>query len=180
MSTPPASAAAREGPPPPVAACFQRNPANKRFVFLFNNNPIYEWEQTLEEVILYIAAPPGVATADLRCEITPSQLRVGLKTAKQWFINEDTFAKVDVEESTWTMEEGTIVIYLQKANKALLWNAALTGQAVELDPAQQEAVKQDLMLERFGNEHPGMDFRDANFNGSVPDPRSYMGGIKYT
>ena len=35
------------------------------------------------------------------------------------------------------------------------------------------------MLERFGEENPGFDFRGAEFNGNVPDARNFMGGVKY-
>jgi hypothetical protein len=35
------------------------------------------------------------------------------------------------------------------------------------------------MLERFQEENPGFDFRDATFNGEVPNPRTFMGGVGY-
>lgn len=28
-------------------------------------------------------------------------------------------------------------------------------------------------------QNPGFDFSNAQFNGSVPDPQSFMGGVKY-
>jgi hypothetical protein len=34
-----------------------------------------------------------------------------------------------------------------------------------------------MLLERFQEEHPGMDFRGAQVNGAVPDPRTFMGGL---
>jgi hypothetical protein len=37
-----------------------------------------------------------------------------------------------------------------------------------------------MMLERFQEEHPGFDFSGAEFNGSVPEARDFMGGIKYS
>ncbi|CAN0027242.1 unnamed protein product [Heterosigma akashiwo] len=36
-----------------------------------------------------------------------------------------------------------------------------------------------MMLERFQEENPGFDFSGAEFNGMVPDPREFMGGVKY-
>ncbi|KAF1777562.1 HSP20-like chaperone [Phytophthora cactorum] len=45
---------------------------------------------------------------------------------------------------------------------------------------QQEATKQQMMLERFQEENPGFDFSNAEFNGAAPDPRTFMGGVKYT
>lgn len=38
-------------------------------------------------------------------------------------------------------------------------------------------VQQQLLLERFGRENPGFDFSQAEFNGNVPNPREFMGGI---
>lgn len=40
---------------------------------------IYEWDQTLEEVNVYISPPPGVKANDIDCQITTSSVRVGLK-----------------------------------------------------------------------------------------------------
>ncbi len=48
-----------------------------------------------------------------------------------------------------------------------------------VDPFMKEKMTQALMLERFGEENPGFDFRDAEFNGQAPDPRTFMGGINY-
>ena len=49
-----------------------------------------------------------------------------------------------------------------------------------VDPATKQNIQKDMMLERFQEEHPGFDFRDANINGSVPDPRTFMGGVGYS
>lgn len=50
----------------------------------------------------------------------------------------------------------------------------------QLDPMAQEATKRQMMLERFQEENPGFDFSGAEFNGSAPDPRTFMGGVKYS
>ena len=34
-----------------------------------------------------------------------------------------------------------------------------------------------MMLERFQVENPGFDFSQADFNGQVPDPKNFMGGL---
>lgn len=174
-------------------ACLRRssNPNHKlRFVFEYNGRPIYEWEQSLEEVVLYVPSP----RAKIRCEITPTRLRLGLQGSQKFVLDEDFLYKVDTNESTWTVEDGMVVIYLQKANKGLVWEAALKGhehqhssspqqqqqqQAARLDPLQLEQVRQELMREKWQAENPGFDFRDAEFSGSSPDPRTFMGGVKY-
>lgn len=170
-------------------AVFRRLP-NKRFVYMFNNQPIYEWVQTLDECTMYIPAPP----APVQVKILPNHLTVGLKNGTTAFIDEDTCHKVDVDESTWTLEEGMIVVYLQKANKALVWEGLLQGRiihksvndsvitlntAARLDPFQLQEVQKEIMLQRWGEQYPGMDFGDAEFNGAVPDPRTFMGGVNY-
>lgn len=40
---------------------------------------VYEWEQSLEEVNLYIETPPGVKADLVDCKITPRHLRLGIK-----------------------------------------------------------------------------------------------------
>ena len=40
---------------------------------------IYEWDQTLEEVNVYIKPPTGVTASILDCKITTSSVSVGLK-----------------------------------------------------------------------------------------------------
>lgn len=40
---------------------------------------VYEWEQSLEEVNLYIEAPPGVTADRIECKITPRHICLGLK-----------------------------------------------------------------------------------------------------
>lgn len=40
---------------------------------------VYEWEQSMEEVNLYIETPPGVKADGVDCKITPTHIRLGLK-----------------------------------------------------------------------------------------------------
>ncbi|EEC44533.1 predicted protein, partial [Phaeodactylum tricornutum CCAP 1055/1] len=152
-----------------------------RFKFIYQGNAVYEWEQSLNEVVIYIPAPKFLESASqLSCDIQANHLKLGLKGSKSLFIDEKTCNTIETAESTWCLEDGSIVLYLQKANKGLVWASALTGRFdVELNVAQLEQVRKKIMLERWQEEHPEMDFRDAEFNGSVPDPRSFMGGVGY-
>ena len=73
-----------------------------RYIFEFQGKKIYEWEQSLEDVTIYIDVPPGKDKAsDFDIEIRASKLRVGLKGHDRCFIEEDTFEKVDTSESSW-------------------------------------------------------------------------------
>jgi hypothetical protein len=48
-----------------------------------------------------------------------------------------------------------------------------------LDPLTQQEVQKSILLERFGEENPGFDFSGAEMNGTVPNPREFMGGVSY-
>ena len=117
-------------------------------------------------------------------------------------VSESVWSLEDDDDDTGTPVK-VITIYLTKSNRGTLWQAALKGNpnattanpaspnnptaatngaavpTAMLDPMSQEQVKKQLMLERFQEEHPGYDFRDAEFNGSIPDARTFMGGVKY-
>jgi len=165
----------------------RKDPDSGRYIFQFAGRDVYQWEQTLDDVTIYVAAPPHVTKGNqISMQIQSSHLKLGLVGTNQWFLDEPTFGTVNVSESTWSLEDDkpagkVITIYLTKAHRGEMWEAALKGnKAVQLDPMSKEDVKKRLMLERFQEEHPGFDFRDAEFNGGVPDARSFMGGVKYT
>ncbi|KAF4702405.1 NudC domain-containing protein 2, partial [Perkinsus olseni] len=82
------------------------------------------------------------------------------------------------DDSTWFIEDGEAHIILAKARKAELWPSCFEGQA-QLDAFTQNELSKKLMLERFQEENPGFDFSGAEFNGSVPNAREFMDGVKY-
>ncbi len=148
-----------------------------RLKFEYEGRTIYEWEQSLQEVNIYIEPPPNLPRNLIEIVIQHRHLIVGVKNTPP-FIDEDTWGPVKVAESMWTMTDGEININLQKMNKAEAWHAALCGKnGSEIDPLVKEEVKKKLMLERFQEEHPGFDFSGASFNGEVPSARDFMGGV---
>ena len=177
-----------------AAAQHQRHSViSNRFNFEYDGASIYEWEQSLTEVTLYVPAPPqpsSVRNGDANkivCKISARHLQLGLQGAAQLFLDAPTFLPVDTDKSTWCLEDDddndnkkVIAIYLHKAAKGVVWEAPLTGRfSAVLDPLSSQHVQKALMLERWQEENPGMDFRDAEFNGRAPDPRTFMGGIQY-
>ena len=76
-------------------------------------------------------------------------------------------------------DSGELNINLQKMKKGVAWPCVFVGHD-EVDPLAKNEVQKKLMLERFQEENPGFDFSNAEFNGSVPDARTFMGGVKYT
>lgn len=171
-----------------------------RYIFECNGRTVYEWDQSLEEVNLYITAPPvpNFKASMLDIRIETKRICVGLKSHNRFFIEEETFSKVDTTESSWYVDDNEIHIILIKAFRGEVWDSALMMNMVKdraaedmeesgggrsrvqlVDPLTREAIKRELMLERFQEENPGFDFRSAEFNGEVPDPQTFMDGIKY-
>lgn len=151
-----------------------------RYKFEHDGRTIYEWEQSLEEVNIYMQPPEGIPRHLYDIEISHRHVRVGLKDAPP-FIDEDTWGPVKSKESFWTLADGELCINLQKMNKAEAWEAALMGRGgQQIDAFTKEEVKRKIMLERFQEEHPGFDFSGAEFNGAIPNAQEFMGGVKRT
>ena len=152
--------------------------ATGRQKFEFDGRTIYEWDQSLEEVRLYIKPPPGVTAKMINCKITCTQLTIGLLGADKPFIDEPFPYKCKEEDSFWTLSDGEIEINLQKMAKGETWPCALQGHG-KIDQFTKDEIQKKLMLERFQEENPGFDFSGAEFSGSAPDPRAFMGGVSY-
>ena len=175
-----------------------------RYIFEYSGQKVYEWEQSLEEVTIYIDAPPNLpkdnAGQYVVVNILPAGLQVGLRGSDRYFIDERTFDKVKVKESSWYVDDGVITIVLAKVFRGQTWEGVLrghlnnaaamknndnngtSGNSVKnesIDPLTKQEMQRTMMLERFQEENPGFDFRDAKFNGEVPDPRTFMGGVGY-
>ena len=117
-----------------------------RFQFEHEGRLIYEWEQSLEEVNIYLSPPPNIPRQYFSINIQHNHLAVGLKDTPP-FLDEDTGGPVKPGESTWTLVDGEINIQLQKMNKAEAWPCALRGRGgAEIDPFTKEEVKKKLML----------------------------------
>jgi hypothetical protein len=154
----------------------------KRKQYYHQGQLVYEWEQSLDEVNIYINPPPGVPVSAFDIEITSTHITLGLKGNAEKFLNHNLGGKCKHTESYWTMEEldGKKELHLTftKMAKGVPWDSALEGHA-PLDPMTATEVRKDIMRERFQEEHPGFDFSGAEFNGQVPDPSKFMGGIGY-
>eukprot|EP00475_Leptophrys_vorax_P013983 TRINITY_DN2033_c1_g1_i1.p1 TRINITY_DN2033_c1_g1~~TRINITY_DN2033_c1_g1_i1.p1 ORF type:complete len:172 (-),score=46.07 TRINITY_DN2033_c1_g1_i1:99-587(-) len=145
---------------------------------------IYEWEQSLDEVNIYINPPKGVSGKDLDIRIKPHSLFVGIKGSDRGYINEEkTGGLVDESTSLWTFDpsSGELNICLQKARIGEAWVFALEGASPtsKLSPIDYQKAKEQIIKERFQRENPGFDFSNAEFSGMAPDARTFMGGLDY-
>ena len=148
-----------------------------RHVFSHEGRVIYEWEQSLDEVLVFVRPPEGVKSAHIACAIKPTHLTLGLKGLPP-FLDEDLCAACLAKESFWNFEDGEITLTLTKAKKGETWASVCAGHGA-LDAAAEAEVHKRMLLERFGQEHPGFDFSGAEVSGAVPDPREFLGGVKH-
>ena len=86
------------------------------------------------------------------------------------FLDEPTGGPIVAKESHFYMVDGEITVAMSKMRKGETWGTALGGRG-QVDPFTRQEIQRELMIERFQEEHPGFDFRSAEFNGQVPDPR---------
>ena len=92
----------------------------KRLKYQHQGRTIYEWEQTLEEVHVYIEVPEGVRSKMLDVRITASQLRIGLR-GNPPFLDEPFQETVNSADSFWTLEDGVLHLSLTKGSKGVTW-----------------------------------------------------------
>ena len=156
----------------------------KRLEYKHEGRTIYEWHQSLEEVHVFIAPPPGVTAKMIDCKIMATQLTLGIK-GNPPFMDEPFAEYVNATESYWTWEDAEapregkeLHLCITKGSKGVTWNSLLRGHT-EVDPLTQQELQKSLMLERFQAENPGFDFSGASFNGQVPDAKTFMGGVGY-
>ncbi|CAA6668818.1 unnamed protein product [Spirodela intermedia] len=156
----------------------ERLAPEKRHSFVHEGKKVFEWDQTLEEVNMYIPLPPGnIPTKLFYCKIQPQHIVVGIRGSDHPFLDHGLTAPVKTDSSFWTLEDGTMHVSLHKRDKGQAWSSPIHGQGL-LDPYLADLEQKRLMLQRFQEENPGFDFSQAQFTGNCPDPRTFMGGIR--
>ncbi|KAL9228669.1 hypothetical protein vseg_004222 [Gypsophila vaccaria] len=147
----------------------------KRHSFIHNGQKVFEWDQTLDEVNMYIDLPPNVPTKQFNCIIQSKHVQVSIK-GNPPYLDHDFQHPVKTDSSFWTLEDNTMHITLQKRDKGQTWSSPILGPG-QLDPYSTDLEQKRLMLQRFQEENPGFDFSQAQFSGNCPDPKTFMGGI---
>ena len=127
----------------------------------------------MAEVHVYIPIPLGAKKHAFDIKIQPKRLIVGLK-GNPPYLDHALTNTVVADESFWTLNDGKeLDIQLQKAASGEVWNAVFAGHA-QINSMQKDKIAQQLVRERFMNEHPAFDFSQAEFQGSAPNPRTFM------
>lgn len=77
----------------------------------------YSWTQTLSEVTQSIFLPPGTKSKMLDVDIKNTSLKVKIKGQSDFLIQGAFHKRIIVDDSIWTVEDGNLVLSLQKENK---------------------------------------------------------------
>ena len=87
----------------------------------------YVWTQTLQELSVLVAVPPGTPGRALTVTISKTRLKVGLKNSPP-IVDAPLHKAVIVDDSFWTLEDGCQVnISLTKLNQMEWWNCVCAG-----------------------------------------------------
>uniref|UniRef100_A0A2P2LL48 CS domain-containing protein n=1 Tax=Rhizophora mucronata TaxID=61149 RepID=A0A2P2LL48_RHIMU len=75
---------------------------DKRHSFINNGQEVFEWDQTLEEVNIYINLPPNVHSKQFYCKIQSKHVEVGIK-GNPPYLNHELTCPVKTDSSFWTL-----------------------------------------------------------------------------
>ncbi len=110
--------------------------------FVHDGRVVYEWEQTIDEVKLWIRPPPAATSRMLDVDISEQFLFVGIKGNRP-FLHEQFTAQIKLDETMWMFDEddGVIEVSLQKQKKGQPWSAVFVGHG-QLNPLVEQQVVQ--------------------------------------
>ena len=79
--------------------------AVKRIQYTYNGELIYEWEQTLEDLHIYIKTPSDTTAKAITCNIQPTSITIRLLKNKDTpFLHENFEMRINSAESMWYNE----------------------------------------------------------------------------
>ncbi|GAA0171314.1 microtubule or microtubule-binding cytoskeletal protein [Lithospermum erythrorhizon] len=122
----------------------------KRHSFIHNGEKVFEWDQTLDEVNMYINLPPNVPKKLFYCKIESKHVEVGIK-GNPPYLAHDLTSPVKTDCCFWTLEDETMHITLQKRDIGKTWPSPIVGKG-QLDPYATDLEQKRLMLQRFQEE----------------------------
>ena len=100
-----------------------------RHAFTHEGRVVYEWDQTLEEVNVYVAVPPGVRAGALDVAIKSLDVSIGIKGNPPYLAHTLSFP-VKTEESFWTLSsDSELHVQLQKRERGRSWPCAFAVAA---------------------------------------------------
>lgn len=157
----------------------------------------YEWEQSYDDLILYVKVTPKTNKNDISVTFNTNSINIQIlnnhNTKAQSNTSENStntqnntnieesvrklygelYSIIVIKESFWMLGDSELEVHLSKAKPGEVWQSLFKGDKALSDFAHRDEKKR-LLLERFQKEHPRFDFSDAQMNGNVPEPRTFM------
>merc|ERR1712153_67479 len=91
------------------------------------NQVVYEWEQNLTEIHIWVSPPPGIKANMFDIKMTSEHVVMGIKGVPDKYFNHDFSYKIVEDESFWTMEDGELHFTLLKMAKGETWSSVFKG-----------------------------------------------------
>ncbi|UKK01735.2 hypothetical protein MACK_001088 [Theileria orientalis] len=139
-----------------------------------HGNIRYEWDQSYEELTLYVPIDRQTTKKDIRVDYKPRNISIRIyKNEIKTEIKGKLYSTISTLESYWIIEDIVLEVHLVKALEGEVWEYVMKGD----DPVTfygKELDKKKMLLERFQKEHPRFDFSQAEIKGFAPDPRTYL------
>eukprot|EP01032_Pedospumella_encystans_P008701 gene8701-10295_t len=86
----------------------------------------YVWIQQLSDLTVNIPVPEGTKTKMLDVKLTNNRLSVAIKGGAK-IVDGEFYNRIIVDDSFWTLEDGEVVLNLQKDNKMEWWKCVVKG-----------------------------------------------------
>ncbi|KAJ1735119.1 hypothetical protein LPJ61_000713 [Coemansia biformis] len=97
----------------------------------------------LDAIDIRLPLRPGVRSGDVKCTFAPQHIAISVAGAV--VVDGDLHARIDVDESTWAIEDGTLCVSLVK-REAERWPVALVGEQ-HIDPRAHQNHLQRVLRE---------------------------------
>ena len=136
---------------------------------------VVAWDQTFNEVNLYVPTSAAVPTKRVQVRIASDAATVVVASGvgKEVLLDALKFyARVVSDESVWTRDTETGEVHCQfaKVKRGEPWKSCFLtteDKGEDEDEGEEEEDRMRMMRERLTRENPGFDFTEATFEGSV-------------
>jgi len=99
----------------------------------------YNWSQGINEVTVQVKIPAGTRAKNLNVDMTSTKLKVVLKGENRTIIEGDWYERIKVDDSTWSVDDDSLVFNLEKASENI-WKTVLKGDQ-EIDATKVDNSK---------------------------------------
>ncbi|KAI4818171.1 hypothetical protein KUCAC02_011530 [Chaenocephalus aceratus] len=90
-------------------------------------DPIYFWQQTAEDVTVFVRMPEGVTKEEVQFSLTADQIMLGVQGFPP-LLEGQLFAPADPEASAWIIKEDkSLELTLQKREEGPMWSELVMG-----------------------------------------------------